>query len=141
MIQCKLDQYFEHLKHVIIIADDIIIVGKKPDHSDNDQALTTLLETARKFNVQLNYEKLQYKKQEVDFLVKHTIHVVTSQINAKSQPLPRCLPIQIRSKYNTFIGMFNYLSKFSARLSEIAEPNWELAKEKVSFNWGPNDTN
>ena len=33
--------------------------------------------------------------------------------------------------------MINYLSKFSARLSEIAEPIWELAKEKVPFNWGP----
>ena len=44
-----------------------MIVGKKPNHSDYDQALTMLLETARKCNVQLNYKKLQYKKQEVDF--------------------------------------------------------------------------
>ena len=65
---------------VIVIADDIMIVGKKPSHSDHDQALTTLLETARKCNVQLNYEKLQYKKQEVDFLVKHTLQVVAGQI-------------------------------------------------------------
>ena len=33
--------------------------------------------------------------------------------------------------------MVNYLSKFSARLSELAEPVRELAKEKVPFNWGP----
>ena len=33
--------------------------------------------------------------------------------------------------------MINYLSKFSARLSELAEPIWELCKEKVPFNWGP----
>ena len=33
--------------------------------------------------------------------------------------------------------MINYLSKFSARLSEIVEPIRELAKEKVPFNWGP----
>ena len=32
--------------------------------------------------------------------------------------------------------MINYLSKFSARLSEIAEPTREFAKDKVSFNWG-----
>ena len=44
-----------------------MIVGKKPSHSDHDQALRTLLETARKCNVQLNYDKLQYKKQEVNF--------------------------------------------------------------------------
>ena len=66
VFQCKLDQCFGHIKQVIIIADDIMIVGKKANHCNHDQALTTLLETARKYNVQLNYEKLQYKKQEVD---------------------------------------------------------------------------
>ena len=32
--------------------------------------------------------------------------------------------------------MINYLSKFSARLSEIADPIRELAKDKVPFNRG-----
>ena len=56
---------------MIVIADDIKIVGKKINYSDHDQALTTLLETARKGNACLNYDKLQYKMQEVDFLEKH----------------------------------------------------------------------
>ena len=33
--------------------------------------------------------------------------------------------------------MINYLSKFSSRLTELAEPIRELVKEKVPFNWGP----
>ena len=33
--------------------------------------------------------------------------------------------------------LFNYLSKFSARLSDHAEPVRELAKDKVPFNLGP----
>ena len=33
--------------------------------------------------------------------------------------------------------MISYLSKFSARLSELAEAIRELVKEKVPFNWGP----
>ena len=37
----------------------------------------------------------------------------------------------------SFIGMINYLSKFSARLSELTLPIRELAKDKVAFNWGP----
>ena len=37
----------------------------------------------------------------------------------------------------SFIGMINYLSKFSARLSDIVESIRELAKGKVPFNWGP----
>ena len=33
--------------------------------------------------------------------------------------------------------MVNYLSKFSVRLPELAEPIRELFKDKVPFNWGP----
>ena len=42
-----------------------------------------------------------------------------------------------KNQVQSFIGMINYLSKFSPRLSEIAEPIRELSKDKVPFNWGP----
>ena len=61
----KLDQCFSHLKNVIIIADDIMVVGK--NQKEHDIALTNLLDTAIECNVRLNYNKLQYKKTEVDF--------------------------------------------------------------------------
>ena len=35
----------------------------------------------------------------------------------------------------SFIGMIDYLSKFSAWLSEMAGPIRELSKEKVALNW------
>ena len=61
VFQCKLDECFGHIPNVIVIADGIMVVGKQPNHKDHDQALTTLLETARHCSLQLNYEKLQYK--------------------------------------------------------------------------------
>ena len=67
VFQCKLDQCFGMIKQVIVITDDIMIVGKQQNHRDHDVALTTLLDTARKSNVRLNFDKLQYKKTEVDF--------------------------------------------------------------------------
>ena len=48
VFQCRLDQCFQKIKQVKVIADDIMIVGKKPNHSDHDQALKTLLETAKR---------------------------------------------------------------------------------------------
>ena len=58
VFQRKLDQCFGHLQNVIVIADDIMVIGKQPNHKDHDLALTTLLNTTRKCNVHLNYEKL-----------------------------------------------------------------------------------
>ena len=46
-------------------------------------------------------------------------------------------PPQCKKQVQSFIGMINYLSKFSAQLSELAKPIRELSKEKVPFNWGP----
>ena len=67
VFQRKLNQCFGHLQNVIVIADDIMVVGKQPNHKDHDLALTMLLNTARECNVHLNYDKLQYKQKEVDF--------------------------------------------------------------------------
>ena len=67
VFQCKQDKCFSKIEHIIIIADDIMTVGYKPDHSDHGQAFTTLLQTAHKCNVKLNYDKLQYKQDQVEF--------------------------------------------------------------------------
>ena len=44
-----------------------------------------------------------------------------------------------KKQVQSFFGLINYLSKFSALwiLSEIVEPIRELSKENVPFNWGP----
>ena len=59
VFQHKLDQCFGQIPNVIVIADDIMVVGKMQNHRDHDQALRTLLHTARTCNVNLNYDKLQ----------------------------------------------------------------------------------
>ena len=46
-------------------------------------------------------------------------------------------PSSSKKEVQSFIGMINYLTKFSPRLTELAEPIRELVKGKVSFNWGP----
>ena len=111
-----------------------MVVGCKPDHSDHGQAFTNLLQTAQKGNVKLNYDKLQYKQKEVDFFGEtYTTSghkLARSKITAMPSPTNK---MQVQS----FIGMINYLTKFSPRLLELAEPIRELSKDKVPLNWGP----
>ena len=64
---CKLNQCFGYIPNVIVIADDIMVVGRMQNHRDHDQALATLLHHARTCSVRLNYDKLQYKQTEVNF--------------------------------------------------------------------------
>ena len=62
VFQCKLDECFGHIPKVIVIAGDIMVVGKRQYYKDHDQGLGTLLDTARHYSVRLSYEKLQYKQ-------------------------------------------------------------------------------
>ena len=136
MFQHQLDECFGKIEQVIIIADDIVIAGYIPDHSDHDQAFTALLQTAQKYNVKFNYEQLQYKQDEVDSLVKHILQVDASQVKMVAAITSMPSPMN-KKQVQSFIGMINYLSKFSLRFSELAEPIRELSKDKVPFTWGP----
>ena len=121
---------------MIVIADDIMLVGKQQNHRNHDVALTTLLETPRKCNVKLNFDKLQYKKIEVDFFgetyTTDGCKPAQGKVSAIVEiPAPTC-----KKQVQSFIGMVNYLSKVLVRLSELAEPIRELSKEKVPFQLG-----
>ena len=59
VFQRQLDQCFGKIDQVIVIADDIMVVGKQHNHKHHDMALTNLLETARRCNIRLNFDKLQ----------------------------------------------------------------------------------
>ena len=67
VFQCKLDECFSQIKKLIVIADDIVVIGRKQNHKDHDLAFTTLLQTARKCNIKLNFQKLPYKCIQVNF--------------------------------------------------------------------------
>ena len=140
VFQRKLDTIFGNLPQVACIADDIIVVGYKEDHSDHDAAFSKLLHTARKNNVKLNYDKLQYKQTQVDFFGEtYTTDgrkPSSDKVNAiASMPQP-----VNKKELQSFIGMVNYLSKFTPRLSELAECLCDLICVNVPFQWGPEHT-
>ena len=133
----KLDECFDTLKQVIIITNDIMVVRYKPNHSDHDQAFTSLLQTAKKCNVKLNFDKLQYKYNEVDY--SGETYTTSGHRPARSKVSAiRAMPSLTNIKHiQLVIGMINYLSTFSPRLSKLAELTRELSKDKVPFTWGP----
>ena len=99
--------------------------------------LTNLLETARRCNIRLNLDRLQYKKTEFDFFGETYTTDCHKPAQSKVSAIVEMPPPTCKKQVQSFIGMVNYLSKFSVRLSELVEPIRELSKDKVPFNWGP----
>ena len=120
VFQHKLDKCFGMIKQVIVIVDDIMIVGKQQNHRYHDLALTTLLDTARKCNLRLNFDKLQYKKTEVDVLGETYTTSGCMPTQSKVSAITGMPGRTCKKQVQLFIGMINYLSKLSTRLSELA---------------------
>ena len=140
VFQRKLDTIFGNLPQVACIADDIIVVGYKEDHSDHDEAFSKLLNTACENNVKLNYDKLQYKQTQVDFFGE-TYTTNGRKPSADKVEAIASMPQPVNKKeLQSFIGMVNYLSKFTPRLSELAECLRDLIRVNVPFQWGPEHT-
>ena len=137
VFQRKLDTIINKVPQVTGIADDLMIVGYEEDGSDHDKALTELLETCRKNNLKLNYDKIQYKAQSVEFFGE--TYTVNGRLPSKDKvkaiaemPEPKNL-----KEVQTFNGMLQYLSKFSARIAELSEPVRDLTRKNAPFMWGP----
>ena len=137
VFQQKLDECFGHIKNLIVIADDIMVIGKQHNHKDHDLAFTTLLQTARRCNIKLNYDKVKFKCTEVNFYGKTYTTDGCKPAQNKITAIVEMPPPSSKKEVQSFIGMINYLTKFSPRLTELSEPIRELVKEKVPFNWGP----
>ena len=126
----QLDQCFGKIEQLIVIVDDIMVVGRQPNHKDHDVALTNLLESARKCNIKLHFDKLQYKKTEVDSFGETYTTDGHKPTQSKVSAIVEMPPLTCKKQVQSFIGMVNYLSKFSVRLSELADPIRELSKRK-----------
>ena len=137
VFQWKLDKCFGHIKNLIVIADDIMVIGKNDNHKDHDLAFTTLLQTARKCNVKVNYDKLKFKCTEDNFYGETYTTDGHKPAQNKITAIVEMPPPSTKKEVHSFIGMINYLTKFSPRFTKLSELIRELIKEKVPFNWGP----
>ena len=117
----------------MIIADDIMVLGYQEDERDHDIAFMKLLETMKKNNIKLNFDKIQYKQKEAEFFGKIYIIQGRKCSNTKVKAItgmskPTCL-----KDLHTFLGMVQYLGKFSPRTAEIAEPLHDLTKKNAPY--------
>ena len=139
VFQHKLDEIFGKLTNVMCIADDIMVVGYK-DHSDHDLALTKLLQTAQKNTVKLNFDKLQYKKHEVTFFGENYTTQGRKPDPKKIKAIVKMKQPENKKEMQTFLGMVQYLQKFTPQLSVLAEPLQNLIRTHSPYVWGPEHT-
>ena len=131
MFKRKLDAIFLSIPGVTGIADDMIIYGKTD--LEHDKHLINFLEVCRKNTLTLNPDKMQFRLPQVSFF--------GHQWSAKGlRPDPKKIAAVKRMELpqdvemmRGFLGLVNYLNRFSLCLAELSEPLRQICRQNMEF--------
>ena len=135
-----IDSIYGKLDSVIGIADDLLLWGDEADGSDHEHAFQAVLNTTQKNNLKLNIDKVQYCQKKVTFFGETYSVDGYSPIPDKIQAVTNMTTPTSVTKLQCFLGMCNFLSKFSPRMAEISKPLCQLICNGIPFIWEPDHT-
>ena len=130
----KLDAIFIGMEGVTGIADDMIIAGK--DEMEHDRNFLAFMEKCMSNNLTLNLEKIQFKQSQVSFYghiwSEHRISPDTKKIQAlKQMEFP-----PDKETMRSFLGMINYLNRYSALSAHLAASLSALTHQATDYKPG-----
>ena len=134
ILQSKLDSIFIGMEGVTGIADDMVIAGR--DKMEYDRNFLAFVEKCMENNLTLNSEKIQFKQTQVSFYghcwSKHRISSDPKKIQAlKHMEFPLD-----KETMRSFLGMINYLNRYSALSAHLAAPLSELMHQATDYKQG-----
>ena len=134
VFQRLVDKTFGDLPGVAAIIDDILVYGEtKQEHDKN---LRATLQRAGEQGVTFNPEKLTYCAQEVSYFGNRITSEGLKPDNVKIAAIVNMPVPKNKAELQVFLGMVNYLSKFSATIPPAVAPLRALLKKNTSFVWG-----
>ena len=131
VFQRKLDSIFLDVPGVTGIADDMIIYGR--DDQEHNGNLLNFLEVCRNNNLTLNAEKMQFRLPKVSFFGHTWSDKGLSPDPKKIEAVKRMEMPQDMETMRSFLGLVNYLNRFSPHLAELSNPLREICRQKMEF--------
>ena len=134
IFQSKLDSLFIGMKGVTGIADDMVIAGR--DEMEHDRNFLAFMEKCMNNNLTLNLEKIQFKQFQVSFYghcwLKHGISADPKKIQALNHvEFP-----PDKETMRSFLGMINYLNRYSALSAHLTASLSALTHQAVEYKPG-----
>ena len=131
IFQRKLDGSFLDVPGVTGIADDMVIYGRS--NLEHDRHLVNFLDICRKNTLTLNPDKMQFRLPQVSFFGHQWSAKGLSPDPKKISAVKRMdLPRDVDTM-RSFLGLVNYLNRFSLHLAEISAPLREICRQDVEF--------
>ena len=135
IFQKELDSSLEGLPGVTGIADDNFVYGRT--EKEHDENVAKLMERARDKGVKFNKDKVQLKCKEVSFFGHTWTPGGVKPDSKKVSAILDMQPPRNVKDLQSFLGLVNYLTRYSGRLATITAPLSELTKANTAFVWSP----
>ena len=137
--QRRQHEALEGLTGVVNKADDILVFGSgdsiEEAEKDHDINLWNLMLRCREVNLKLNPKKFQFKVKQVTWMG----HLISSNGITphpdRVQAVKDMTPPQDVKGVQRFLGMCNYLSRFTPNLAEVVKPLTELTHGSAVWSW------
>ena len=131
VFQRKLDAIFLDVPGVTGIADNMVIYGRS--NLEHDKHLINFLEVCRENTLTLNPYKMQFRLPQVSFFGHQWSAKGLNLDPKKIAAVKRMnLPGDVETM-RSFLGLVNYLNRFSPHLAELSEPLREICRQDVEF--------
>ena len=135
IFQERLDKVLALVPNTVGIADDIIVYGE--NEIEHDASFLTLCETARVNGLKLNSKKLQFKSDDCKFFGHKLTPQGLKADENKIEAITQMDPPKTESDLKSFLGMVNYLGRYTAALAELRPPLDRLYKKDTVWRWDP----
>ena len=131
IFQSKLDSIFIGMVGVTGIADDMIIAGR--DKMEHDRNILAFMEKCMSNNLTPNLERLQFKQSQVSFYGHHWSKQRISPDPKKIQALNHMEFPPDKETMRSFLGMINYLNRYSALSAHLTAPLSALTHQATEY--------
>ena len=134
IFQSELDAIFIGMEGVTGIVDGMIIAGK--DEMEHDRNFLAFMEKCMENNLTLNLEKIQSKQKQVSFYGYIWSEQGISPDPKKIQALKHMESPPDKETMRSFLGMINYLNRYSVLGAHLAAPLSSLTHQVTDYKPG-----
>ena len=140
IFQKKVDQTFGDLPGVPGIADDIVIVGYNEEVSDHDRNLRAVVDRAHSTSLWFKSDKMCIKSRRIVFFGNIIVASGLEPDPSKVEAIINMDKPDDVKDLQAFLGLANYLSRFTPHPADVSAPLRDLCRQDVEFLWGPEHT-
>ena len=123
------------MPNVFGIVDDILVIRYEENGADHDATVHKVRWRCEVVNLKLNKEKCHFRCTSIPFFGKVILRKGIQPDPQKSKALTDMPASNNKKELQAFLGIINYLAKFSPGTADVCDPLCKLTSSKATWTW------